>query len=453
MIHAIGDPILFASPEEWGGKGMNLLELGETFNVPRGFVLSSDAYRDFLTPSLESRIRSTLDSNSPEDAYLEIQKILLSSQIPGQVRQGLEEGIMDLDGAVLAVRSSAIDEDGSLHSFAGQHQTFLGVQGIDDVVRHVLLCYASLFNPVAMQYRKTHNLQFPEAMAVVVQELINSDIGGIAYSATRADPDAVLIEAVHGLCVGAVDGKAVDVFKGKKESYETNFHIQKKISKNKRYRIVYDPKKGQVVSVKNFRTGRETLRDEQVQEVCKIAREIESYNSSRARRQPVDIEFCYSGDELYLLQSRPITGLKTDIPDITLPDISILAETFNVGNPGIVDAPIIVIDEVDPLGTRFRIKGNVNIAQLNQQYAAGYILVTPETNPELDRYLTNCVGMVITEGGIMGHAGATAAEKGILFIGSVEGVNGGTKFVRNLDHGSNYCLAANREKGIFGLRR
>src|SRR5690606_14685796 len=113
------------------------------------------------------------------------------------------------DATAVAVRSSAIAEDGDAASFAGQQETYLNVKGTDAVLEAIGACWASFFTPRALFYRARHGALDDLEMAVVVQEMVSADKSGVMFT---IDPvsgrrDRVVIEAVLGLGEGLVSGE------------------------------------------------------------------------------------------------------------------------------------------------------------------------------------------------------------------------------------------------------
>ena len=180
-----------AGVDKSGGKGFNLGRLAcYGFNVPKGGVLSADVYR-------EGR-----ESLSPE-TIAELEAFLAA------------EGLTD---ASLAVRSSAVCEDGVRASFAGIHESYLNVRGMDGVVRAILDCYQSLRTARARAYRERMGFTDEDvACAVVLCKMVDATCAGVAFS---GDPhtgrrDLVVIEAAPGLgdqvVSGAVNPDAIHI--------------------------------------------------------------------------------------------------------------------------------------------------------------------------------------------------------------------------------------------------
>jgi pyruvate,water dikinase len=448
MIARIGNPYLFVDVERFGGKGKNLLELGEGFPVPNGFVVSSDIYREWVKENrLDEKIRKNIENVDLDKAYESIRDDFLGTDFSDQLMNDLEREFKTLNKPIV-VRSSATDEDGSKNSFAGQHESILGITDLNEMMDSIKECYASLFTPRAIEYRKKQRLSKPSSMAIVVQEMINAKVAGVAYSTSPTDENKILIESSFGLGTSIVEGKPCDIFR-----IDNNIisDIEYEISPKKRYREVFNPKKKKIVieNVPNDLIDKPSLSDEQIREVARTAKRIERiYSPDHPDSiQSMDIEFAYdSSGKLWILQARPLTALdlqgKEELPDI--PQNEIIGESFNIRKTGVFEGPAIVIKQVDPIGTSYSLDGDLE--ELDRKFNKGYVLITPQTNPEIERYLKNVRAIAAIECGLTGHAAATAAERGIIYLGMVKGRKDLRDIIKN---GEPVGIAATRKKGII----
>lgn len=184
-------PVDQADPAVWGGKGAGLIRLaGWGFDVPPFFVLPGALYRA-IGPAASL---SDLPPASRE-----------------QLLAAVAEGLAGLGAEPVAVRSSALDEDGGAHSLAGQMDSFLNVPATPEAVaEHVLAAWRSLRSDRAVAYRARRGLATDDlAMAVVVQTMLNADRALVAFSANplTGDPDQMLVSAAWGLGDGLVSGE------------------------------------------------------------------------------------------------------------------------------------------------------------------------------------------------------------------------------------------------------
>lgn len=144
-----------------GGKGANLGEMTRAgINVPKGFVLSAEMYRDFLR---ENKLEEVFQTKWEEANRNEMMLLSFADELREKIKKGkfskqAEEQIRKRYASLgenvrVAVRSSSTAEDLEDASFAGQQETYLNVQGADDVLRQIVCCYASLWGNRAVSYR------------------------------------------------------------------------------------------------------------------------------------------------------------------------------------------------------------------------------------------------------------------------------------------------------------
>ena len=206
-----------------GGKAAKLAQLARAgFRVPDGFCITAAAYEHFLEEgNLANVIRMELGRKPFEsmrweeiwDTALRVRSAFLATPIPATVSHeiGIALEKLGADKAV-AVRSSAPGEDSAHRSFAGLHESLVGLVSKEAVLDAVRLVWASLWSDAALLYR--HELSLDPArsrMAVIVPEVITEDRSGVAFGRDPRDAkkDRVIVEAVPGPCSDLVDG-AVD---------------------------------------------------------------------------------------------------------------------------------------------------------------------------------------------------------------------------------------------------
>ena len=206
-----------ASVHLTGGKGASLSRLvAAGFPVPEGVVVTSAAYRAFLGawPAFAERAGSLPVTGSPDvlrTACAELRAAFLGRPRPTDVEAALRAGLGDLAGqGPVGVRSSATLEDLAGASFAGQHDTFLDIDGLDAVIEHVHRCWASLWEDRAVRYR--HEKAFaPLAadMAVVVQRMVPAEAAGVAFSIhpITGETDRIMVTGAWGLGETVVAGE------------------------------------------------------------------------------------------------------------------------------------------------------------------------------------------------------------------------------------------------------
>ena len=265
-----------------GGKAANLSRLSASYAVPPGFCLTTMAFE-------AEQSRSSLPATT-RNALARAYQML-------PVRCGVAE-------PNVAVRSSATDEDGQAASFAGQHETYLNVIGVEAVEAAVSRCWASARSERALAYRHQQGLATETGgLAVLVQQLIMADVSAVVFSANpiSGNRDEIVINASWGLGESIVAGTvSPDTYIVAKAALTV---ISRQIAEKRRMTVPV--KEGaDEVAVPRFLQMQPTLSDTQAVEMAQLALNLEAEMG-----WPVDVECAYQGDTLYLLQCRPITTL------------------------------------------------------------------------------------------------------------------------------------------------
>ncbi|MGI5064507.1 PEP/pyruvate-binding domain-containing protein [Treponema putidum] len=295
-----------------GGKGANLGEMTAAgINVPKGFVITADAYREFLK---ENRIDEIISSNLNEEqadekallsAAGEFRKRIRAGHFPARLEKEIRKKYAELgESARVAVRSSATAEDLPDASFAGQQETYLNVQGIEDVLIQIRNCYASLWGDRAVSYRCNQGYnQNTVAIAVVIQEMVESEKAGVLFTlnpVTR-NKDEMLINASYGLGESVVSGRVTA------DGYIVNKAgdiIEVSIG-SKETQIVYGDKNTKEEPVSETKRMQRALNDTEIAGLVNAGLKIEKHYG-----MPMDIEWAIYHDKIYILQARAITALK-----------------------------------------------------------------------------------------------------------------------------------------------
>jgi pyruvate,water dikinase len=206
---------------------------------------------------------------------------------------------------VVAVRSSAVDEDGAVASFAGQHETYLNIVGADAIIQAVTRCWESARSDRALEYRRQQGLSVNRPqLAVLVQQLVASDVSAVVFSANpiTGSRDEIMINASWGLGESIVGGTVTpDTYIVRK----TDLAITSRTIADKQRMTISAPGGTHEVDVPRFLRTEISLNDKQAVEMAKLALSLEV-----TMEHPVDVECAYAGGELYLLQCRPITTLR-----------------------------------------------------------------------------------------------------------------------------------------------
>ena len=299
----------------FGGKSANLGELlAADIPVPPGFAISIDAYEAFV------RAGGRDDATVP---------------IPGEVRAEVAEQYARLgDDLPVAVRSSAIGEDSAEATFAGQQETYLWVRGADRVCDAVRDCWLSLYSPTAIAYRaRLGDSGNSPAMGVTVQLMVDAEVSGVMFTCNpvSGDPSMVAINASWGLGLAVVGGEVTpdDFLVSKVTGEVVRQHIHQK-----GVEYVPDPSGGGAirVAVPGDRAQRACLEAPALVRLVEVAKRVERHFASR-----LDVEWAIArgGEaELFVVQTRPVTGLPTK-PDKAKPQsaMSLIMSTFGAAPP------------------------------------------------------------------------------------------------------------------------
>ena len=274
----LGDPKSFDAALV-GGKAANLSRLARMYHrVPDGFSLPV----------------TVIDQAHPLELRDEIIRAISDLMT-----------CHSLPDFIAAVRSSAVDEDGAAASFAGQHETYLNIVGADAIIEAVARCWESARSERALEYRRKQGLSVNRLqLAVLVQQLVASDVSAVVFSANpiTGTRDEVVINASWGLGESIVGGTVTpDTFIVRK----SDLAVINCVISDKQHMTVSAPGGTHEVSVPRFLRNEASLNDEQVIEMVQLALTLEA-----TMERPVDVECAYANGVLYLLQCRPITTLK-----------------------------------------------------------------------------------------------------------------------------------------------
>ena len=405
-----------------GGKGASLAEMyNNKFPVPPGFIVSAQAYKYFIEKSgLAERIKfmlSDLDVNDTEKLNKvsgEIRGLIEKAHMPAELESEILEAYEILDvskqhienakGTALgilkrgheppfvAVRSSATAEDLADASFAGQQDSFLNVKGKSDLIENIKKCFSSLFTARAIYYRTQKKFEHDKVyLAVVVQRMIDSEKSGVMFSRNPIKNDgSILIEAVFGLGEGIVSGKI------KPDSYTVdkgldNFKVINIEINEKRLAIVRNSSgKNEIVKLTSERGNQQVLTSYEIKRLAQYARHLEEHYG-----KPQDIEFAIESNEIFIVQSRPIT---TKFEDHEQKELTGEVLLNGLGaSPGIGSGKVKIIHDLNEL----------------DKVKPGDILVTEMTNPDMVVAMQRAAGIITDEGGITSHASIISREMGI----------------------------------------
>jgi hypothetical protein len=299
-----------------GGKAASLGRLARAeFPVPPGFTVSTRAHESFLQAGrLNEQIAEILgsidfgDATAIDTQTARIRALITDSPMPDEVVAAIAADYRALgDDPYVAVRSSGTAEDLADASFAGMHDTYLDVRGEQDVLDAVRRCWASMWTARATAYR--HNGKHDQEaarLAVVVQTMVESDVSGVMFTANpmTARTDEIVVNASWGLGEGIVSGVLTP------DEYllaKGNLKIKARTvgAKEKQVRRNPETSRGTVlVDTPQQDRDRSSLSDEHLVELADLGRRVMDFYGGL----PQDIEWALVGEQLHLLQSRPVTG-------------------------------------------------------------------------------------------------------------------------------------------------
>ncbi|MBA7649092.1 Phosphoenolpyruvate synthase [subsurface metagenome] len=388
-----------------GGKGANLGEMTKAhIPVPPGFIVTANAYYDFLRQTkLINKIRKLLesidvnDSKQLQQVAAQVRQIISNATMPPEIAKEIEQAYIKMSRGLVAVRSSATAEDLPEASFAGQQRTFLNVQGEKEVVAAVQDCWASLFEARAIYYRQHHGFDHLKVgLAVPVQRMIESHTSGVMFTVEPVTNDGskVVIEAVFGLGEALVSGEVTpDLYVVDKERLEI---VSKKIAKQE-WQLIRNPATDdKVVNIQvtlpETAQTQQKLSDDEIIQLVKLGKQIENHYQF-----PQDIEWAKENNEIYIVQTRPVTTIKEGVADAR-PEIT--APVFLSGapaSPGIASGPTRLIFDASQID---RVKD-------------GDILVAEMTTPDFVPAMKRAAAIVTDRGGRTAHAAIVSRELGI----------------------------------------
>ncbi|MFH1460526.1 MAG: PEP/pyruvate-binding domain-containing protein [Candidatus Omnitrophota bacterium] len=265
-----------------GAKATNLSILMQTgFPIPDAFCINTDAFKDFIT---------SLDIMNGDKENNQLSKKILSAPIPPEIRTVILGAYQLLkqksgDKILVAVRSSALDEDCAQASYAGQYNSILNVKSEDELINALRQCWSSYFSSRVQAYRVQISKQNDLAMAVIVQLMISSELSGVVFTVNPLDKNdqCLSIEMARGLGDKLVSGE------------KTGDHL---LVNKRTLKIVSINKERKHLNL-NFS---QNIKNFDLNPLFKLAVKIE-----KRMKSPQDIEWAYVKEKFWVLQSRPIT--------------------------------------------------------------------------------------------------------------------------------------------------
>lgn len=307
---------------ENGGKAANLGEMTQNgFNVPGGFCVTGRALDHHIEDNkLMPKILEIIDSmdfdnfNEVEKQSDDVRQLIEKAPIPEDVESQIKEQIQSMKDAegkdpFVAVRSSVSVRDSDITSFPGMMDTYHFIRGEEEIIRYIMMCWASLYTGRALYRRHQQNIpQTKGVIAPIVQKMVNSDVAGVLFTANpvTSSRDEYVIEANWGLGESLVSGEAIVDYFIVSKGNPPQVKLRKVMDKN--IMVTVDKEKGigrKKYDLEGEMRSKCTLKDEQLLELAELGSKLE-----KVFQYPQDIEWAYEGGELFLLQSRNVKGLK-----------------------------------------------------------------------------------------------------------------------------------------------
>ena len=408
----------------------NLTELG--INVPGGFAITSSAFDEFLSSSKIDKVISKELANLNVENLSDLRRtgkklrgLILKTPLPQNLILEIEQAWLGVSksGKSFAVRSSATAEDLPDASFAGQQETFLNIDGFDNLIDAVRKVYASLFTDRAISYRRLRNFKGSLSISVGVQEMVRSDMGssGVAFTLDTESgyKGSIFITSSYGLGEGIVQGTVnPDEFYVYKRALEkSDFPIIKKNMGEKAKKMIFADNNLPGKSVKYVKVPKKeanefSLTNDEIIELAKYAKTIEDHYEV-----PMDIEWAKDGKDkkIYILQARPETVQSK---------VSNYFERYTLKEKGELIVSGKSVGQKIGAGTAKVVK---DVSEINN-IKPGDVLVTDMTDPDWEPVMKIASGIVTNRGGRTCHAAIIARELG---IPAIVGCNTATKFILN----------------------
>ncbi len=426
-----------------GGKTASLGELyralaDKGINVPNGFGVTAQAYRDALDkagawPQLKQLLEGLQTASVPElaERAAAARAIVYEATGTTEIRDQVFAAYRQLEREYarhlpVAVRSSATAEDLPNASFAGQHESFINIRGADAVFEACRNCFASIFTDRAIVYRNDNRFDhFKVALSVAVMKMVRSDKGasGVLFTLDTESgfPDVVFVTGSYGLGESIVQGRVdPDEFYVHKPTFVAGHRAVLRHALGQKQTMMTFAPAGSTSSVRNRTVARAMrerycLADAEVLALAGNAIAIEDHYSSLNRHAtPMDVEWAKDGvdGQLYIVQARPETVASQRATDEV--------QTYSLMQKGKIAVSGRAIGEKIAAGPVRVVLDENDLAA----FQTGEILVTETTTPDWQPVMKKAAGIVTDRGGRTCHAAIVARELG---IPAVVGTETGTK--------------------------
>ena len=399
------DAIGSSDADQVGGKGANLARLrGIGLPVPDGFVITTAAYLAALAAAgirdgIRERTASLVDGDEDEGVDAEAKALsgaISEITLPAAIRSSILAAYRRLGGGAVAVRSSATGEDAAGTSFAGMHESFVGVEGDDALIGRVVDCWASLFGARALAYRAERGIHGEPDIAVVVQRTVDADRSGVLFT---ADPvsgaeDRCIIEAAFGFGELVVGGEVTPatwtVAKDPLRVLDVRPSSQE--------RAVVPSHAGPVDRAVPPDSDPSVLAADDALRLAQTGLTIEAEYG-----KPMDVEWVIGEGGVSIVQARPLTAVAGRSAATAAPEADPVLPADEPLLRGLPAAP-------------GRASGRVRVLHApgeGSQLHEGDVLVAAWTSPDWVPAIRRAAALVTDRGGVTCHAAIVARELGV----------------------------------------
>ncbi len=410
--------------DEVGAKMANVATIKNEIGLPTpdGFVISARGYERFVTHNdlqaeIDRRIQAT-NTEGIDDLFrlsADLQNLILAANLPEDLETEILEAYNKLEMAHgqkirVSTRSSALGEDSSGTSFAGQFRSILNV-GKESVIDSYKDIVASKYSLPAITYRLNRGIPDEDvAMCVGCMVMVNAEAGGVMYSCNPLNvrDNSILINSVWGLPKAVVDGSIdPDLFI---ISSQEPFDIIKKSIREKKHEFVCFPEEGVCRDdVTGEKSGAPSISESQARDLAKMSKTLEDYYGG-----PQDIEWAIDQQgSIFILQCRPLQEVELPPCNVQIDELNdgeyvILAAGGQTAAPGVAYGPVYIVkNDVDKL-----------------KFVPGSVLVTAQALPRWAPMLGSAAAVITEIGGITGHLGNVSRE---FSVPAIFGLSGATE--------------------------
>ena len=352
--------------------------------------LQYDNVRDALVPFAQGFVEDK--SNLIMEDFNLTEEMEEAREVMQEYCQNNTEYVFSEEGYTFELPCELVNETPETFFEAGQQETFLNVKGKLELLNYVKKCFSSLFTPRATYYRNKQGFKHEGAfLAVIVQKMVDAEKSGVIFSKDPSQKrDDVIIESVYGLGEGIVSGKITpDRFVVSKE-----LEILERTIGDKKIAITRDSGgKQETVKLKEEISKRQSLKDYEVKKLTEIAIKLENHY-----KKAQDIEFAIEGENIYIVQTRPITTLEKRVERGSGKEIQgEVVLTGLAASPGIGSGKVKIVKDLADL----------------KKIIKGDVLVTGMTDPDMVVSMQKAAAIVTDEGGLTAHAAIVSREMGI----------------------------------------